>query len=72
MFVHKVFLDKAYFLKGLLLTLFFQSAVKDNESGKMVKFGYVVFAEKGVSQKVLKDGQISFQGNKIAVKEMKN
>merc|ERR1719499_872985 len=49
-----------------------KSAVKDNDSGKLVKFGYVVFAEKGVSQKVLKDGQISFQGNKITVKEMKN
>lgn len=49
-----------------------KSAVKDNASGKMVKFGYVVFAEKGVSQKVLKDGQITFQGQKILVKDMKN
>ena len=49
-----------------------QSAVKDNESGKMVKFGYVVFAEKGVAQKLLKEGHINFQGHKIEVKEMKN
>ena len=50
----------------------FQSAVKDNDSGKLVKFGYVVFAEKGVAQKVLKEGSIIFQGSKITVKQMKN
>ena len=32
----------------------FQSAVKDVDSGNPVKFGYVVFAEKGVAQKVIK------------------
>jgi len=36
----------------------------------MVKFGYVVFAEKGVAQKLLKEGHISFQGHKIGVKDM--
>ena len=50
----------------------FQSAVKDNDSGKLVKFGYVVFAEKGVAQKVSKEGYIIFQGSKITVKQMKN
>jgi len=49
-----------------------KSAVKDNESGKMVKFGYVVFAEKGVAQKLLKEGHTVFQGHKIGVKHMKN
>ncbi len=48
-----------------------QSAVKDNDSGKLVKFGYVVFAEKGTAQKVLREGYTTFQGHKIAVKEMK-
>ena len=47
-----------------------KSAVKDNDSGKMVKFGYVVFAEKGVAQKLLKEGHIAFQGHKIGVKDM--
>ncbi len=32
---------------------FFQSAVKDVDSGNPVKFGYVVFAEKGIAQKVI-------------------
>ena len=37
----------------------------------MVKFGYVVFAEKGVAQKLLKEGSISFGGaQKIRVREM--
>jgi len=48
-----------------------KSAVKDNDSGKLVKFGYVVFAEKGTAQKVLREGYTTFQGHKIAVKEMK-
>lgn len=39
-----------------------KSAVKDNNTGKPVKFGYVVFAEKGVAQKVLKTGNIAFNG----------
>jgi len=39
-----------------------KSAVKDNNTGKPVKFGYVVFAEKGVAQKVLKAGTIAFNG----------
>jgi len=47
-----------------------KSAVKDNDSGKMVKFGYVVFAERGVAQKVMKEGYITFQGHKIAIKDM--
>jgi len=48
-----------------------KSAVKDNESGNMVKFGYVVFAEKGVAQKVLKEGYITFSGgHKIRVRGM--
>jgi len=48
-----------------------KSAVKDNDSGKLVKFGYVVFAEKGVAQKVLKEGSITFSGgHKIRVREM--
>ena len=41
---------------------FFQGAVKDNNTGKPVKFGYVVFAERGVAQKVLKSGSIAFNG----------
>merc|ERR1712112_129096 len=49
-----------------------KSAVKDCESGKLVKFGYVVFAEKGVAQKVMKEGYTTFQGHKIAVKNMLN
>ena len=37
----------------------------------MVKFGYVVFAEKGVAQTVLKEGFITFGGGqKIKVREM--
>ena len=44
------------------INLSFQSAVKDNNTGKPVKFGYVVFAEKGVAQKVLKAGTIAFNG----------
>jgi len=48
-----------------------QSAVKDNDSGKLVKFGYVVFAEKGVAQKVLKEGYITFSGGqKIRLRQM--
>ena len=42
--------------------MFFQGAVKDNNTGKPVKFGYVVFAERGVAQKVLKSGSIAFNG----------
>ena len=49
---------------------FFQSAVKDNDSGKLVKFGYVVFAEKGVAQKVLKEGYITFGGGHTSVRGM--
>jgi len=48
-----------------------KSAVKDNESGKPVKFGYVVFAEKGVAQKVLKEGYVTLGGgHKIKVRQM--
>jgi len=48
-----------------------KSAVKDVESGNPVKFGYVVFAEKGVAQKVLKEGQVTFGGgHQIKVKPM--
>jgi hypothetical protein len=39
-----------------------KGAVKDNNTGKPVKFGYVVFAERGVAQKVLKSGSIAFNG----------
>ena len=67
MFVHKV---SPHWTRGKYLLLYFQSAVKDNDSGKLVKFGYVVFAEKGVAQKVLKEGSILFQGSKITVKLM--
>ena len=50
---------------------FFQNAVKDNDSGLPVKFGYVVFAEKGATQKVLKEKQIAFNGGiKIDVTPM--
>jgi len=48
-----------------------KSAVKDNDSGKLVKFGYVVFAEKGAAQKVLKEGTVALGGDhKIKVREM--
>eukprot|EP00088_Acartia_fossae_P036934 TRINITY_DN3812_c0_g1_i13.p1 TRINITY_DN3812_c0_g1~~TRINITY_DN3812_c0_g1_i13.p1 ORF type:complete len:266 (+),score=42.37 TRINITY_DN3812_c0_g1_i13:56-853(+) len=48
-----------------------KSAVKDVESGNPVKFGYVVFAEKGIAQKVLKEGQVTFGGgHKIKVRPM--
>ena len=68
MFVHKV----SFILKVKKSFMFsIQSAVKDNDSGKLVKFGYVVFAEKGTAQKVLREGYTTFQGHKIAVKEMK-
>ena len=70
MFVHKVSDLKISCNENYFYT--FQSAVKDNDSGKLVKFGYVVFAEKGVAQKVLKEGSIIFQGSKITVKQMKN
>lgn len=50
-----------------------KSAVKDDVSGKQVKFGYVVFAEKGVAQKVLKEGSVTFGGgHKIKVTRMNN
>merc|ERR1719410_1275489 len=46
-----------------------KSAVKDNDSGKLVKFGYVVFAEKGTAQKVFREGSITFTGGqKIRVR----
>lgn len=48
-----------------------KNAVKDNDSGAPVKFGYVVFAEKGATQKVLKEKQIAFNGGiKIDVTPM--
>jgi len=48
-----------------------KSAVRDNDSGKPVKFGYVVFAEKGAAQKVLNQGEITFNGGiKIKVSPM--
>jgi len=48
-----------------------KSAVRDSDSGKLVKFGYVVFAEKGVAQKVLKQETITFNGGvKIRVQPM--
>jgi len=48
-----------------------KSAVKDNDTGKQVKFGYVVFAEKGVAQKVLREGSVTLGGGyKIKVREM--
>ena len=69
MFVHKV----RYFKNHMesISFYFFWSAVKDNDSGKLVKFGYVVFAEKGTAQKVIREGLTTFQGHKIPVKEMK-
>jgi len=48
-----------------------KSAVKDLETGNQVKFGYVVFAEKGTAQKVLKEETVTFGGgHKIKVKPM--
>jgi len=48
-----------------------KSAVKDVESGNPVKFGYVVFAEKGSAQKVLKEGHVTFGGgHQVPVKPM--
>jgi len=48
-----------------------KSAVKDNDSGKLVKFGYVVFAEKVAAQKLLREGTIAFTGgHTIRVREM--
>jgi len=48
-----------------------KSAVKDVDSGNPVKFGYVVFAEKGVAQKVLKEGKVVFGGgHEIKVRAM--
>ena len=49
-------------IKSSIKYVFFQGAVKDNNTGKPVKFGYVVFAERGVAQKVLKSGSIAFNG----------
>lgn len=50
-----------------------KSAVKDLETGKLVKFGYVVFAEKGVAQRVVKEGSITFSGgHSVNVKAMGN
>ena len=49
-------------MKSSIKYVFFQGAVKDNNTGKPVKFGYVVFAERGVAQKVLKSGSIAFNG----------
>jgi hypothetical protein len=58
--------------KGPVCFMFLhKSAVKDNITGKPVKFGYVVFAEQGVAQKVLKAGTIAFNGGiKIKVSPM--
>ena len=54
-----------------VLIIILQSAVRDQDSGKLVKFGYVVFAEKGVAQKVLKEVTITFNGGiKINVHPM--
>jgi len=48
-----------------------KSAVKDNDNGDLVKFGYVVFAEKGIAQKVLQEEKITFNGGiKINVQAM--
>jgi len=48
-----------------------KSAVRDLESGNSVKFGYVVFAEKGVAQKVSSEGHVTFGGgHRIKVKPM--
>jgi len=48
-----------------------KNAVKDLETGKLIKFGYVVFAEKGVAQRVLKEGNITFSGgHSVRVKAM--
>jgi len=48
-----------------------KSAVKDVDSGNPVKFGYVVFAEKGIAQKVLKEGKVVFGGgHEIKVEAM--
>lgn len=49
-----------------------KSAVKDDISGKQVKFGYVVFAEKGTAQKVMREGSVSIGGgHKIKLTGMK-
>ena len=46
--------------------------MRDRQSGRLVKFGYVVWSEKGVAQKILKEGSITIGGgHKIKVKEMK-
>lgn len=48
-----------------------KSAVKDSITGNQIKFGYVVFAEKGIAQKVLKEETVTFGGgHKISVKPM--
>lgn len=50
-----------------------KNAVKDLETNKLVKFGYVVFAEKGVAQRVVKEGSITFSGgHSVNVKPMGN
>ena len=56
MFLHKV--------SQLLLQLYFmedspQNAIKLKESGKLVKFGYAVFEDKAVAQKLVKQGSLA-------------
>ena len=45
--------------KGRVCRMFLQSTVEERSS---VKFGYIVFAEKGVAQKVLKAGSVALDG----------
>merc|ERR1719309_30113 len=48
-----------------------QNATKDDNGGQMVKYGYVVFAEKWQAQKILKMGSFNLPGGRVvAVQEM--
>ena len=48
----------------------FQNPIVDH-GGRLVKYGYVVFAEKAVAQKIIKESLITFTaGVKVSVQQM--
>ena len=48
-----------------------RGSVRDKNSGRQVKFGYVVFAEKGVAERLVKEGSVTFgDQHKVKVKQI--
>ena len=59
--------DNLPLLELLFDGLYFQNAIKVKESGKLVKYGYAVFEDRSVAERLLQQGNLAIADG-VAVK----